>query len=137
MSLYVQLVDVFAENMPGLCGQGRPLNVEQLRAIAKSFIDGATDLSVEVDGNPVRKIPRVQSDVFVMAQPADNIQGLFCPPGQSPAAIFSPAIDDGFYVLLAPLSVGPHTLHYTGSIPAISFSADITYDLTVVPVSTK
>jgi hypothetical protein len=137
VSLFVQLVDVFADNTPYACGQTGPLTVEQLRALAAGFADGATDLSLEVDGNPVKNINRVQSDVYVVAQPADNFIALFCPPGESPAGIFSPAVEDGFNVLLAPLSVGPHTLHLTASIPSISYNEDLTYDLTVVPVSTK
>jgi hypothetical protein len=138
VSLFVQLVDAFAGNNPGLCGQGRePLTVEQLRAEIKPVIDGVTDLSLEVDGNPVRKITRVFSDPYVAAQPADNFFIPFCPPGQSPAGIFSPVVDDGFNVLLPPLSVGPHTLHYTASIRSLSYTEDVTYDLTVVPVSTK
>jgi hypothetical protein len=137
VSLFVSVFDFFADNTPGVCGQGRPLTVEQLRAQIKPFVDGATNLSLEVDGNPIR-ITRVQSDVFVLAQPADNLQTLACPPGQSPAGVFSPAVDDGYFVLLQPLSVGNHTLHITASdLPLFPFTADITYDLTVVPVTTK
>jgi hypothetical protein len=97
-----------------------------------------TLLSVVVDGVPVPKLRekfRVKSEVFAVTLPADNLFGIT--PGT-----YSPAIDDGYYVMLKPLSVGPHTLHFEGAsagCPLIGgpFSVDVTYDITIVPVSLK
>ena len=50
-----------------------------------------------------------------------------CNPLNVPAGTDSPAIDDGFYVLLKPLSVGTHTLHYHAKNPGASFTEDLTY----------
>jgi hypothetical protein len=51
--------------------------------------------------------------------------------------VISPSVTTGYHVMLAPLPVGPHTIHFGGtmSIPEIDylFYLDITYHLTVVP----
>ena len=73
--------------------------------------------------------------MFAVTLPADNLFGI-------DAGTYSPAIDDGFYVMLKPLSVGTHALHFKGAssgCPLIGgpFGVDVTYNLTVVPVSLK
>jgi hypothetical protein len=63
--------------------------------------------------------------------------------GVLPPGTYSPAVDDGSYVMLKPLPIGAHTVHITatrGACPLDApdnpgFSQDVTYDLTVVPVS--
>jgi hypothetical protein len=46
-----------------------------------------------------------------------------------------PTVDDGFYVMLRPLPVGAHTLRIHGENPVHSFVLDVTYELTVVPLT--
>jgi hypothetical protein len=53
-----------------------------------------------------------------------------------PAGIFSPAVDDGYYVKLKQLRIGAHTLHLRAE-TATGVDQDVTYNLTVVPVSKK
>ena len=57
-----------------------------------------------------------------------EISGLNAPPGSK-----SPAVADGYYLMLEPLSVGYHTIHFTGklAIDSYYFSLDVTYNLTV------
>lgn len=137
-SLYFPVVNYLSYNTPNLCGQVGSLTAQQQRATCKKFMDTATGLFVELDGKPVKKISRVQSDVYTVAQPADNVFVSLCGgPSQSPAGIFSPGVDDGYYVLLKPLSLGDHVLHFKGSVPATGFSLNVTYNLKVIPVSTK
>lgn len=107
----------------------------ELRAEIDQCIDATTTLTLTVDGRsvPRREIMRVRSRVFSVSLPDENLLGL-------PAGIYSPAVDDGFYVLLAPLRVGPHTVHFTAArggcaISPDPFSLDVTYKLTVVPVT--
>lgn len=45
--------------------------------------------------------------------PADS---LFGDPVNFPAGLTSQSVADGYYVMLTPLSVGQHTLHFTGGI---------------------
>jgi hypothetical protein len=93
-----------------------------------------TDVSVELDGTAVKGVRRIQSEVFEVALPEDNLFDAFCA-DNVPAGIYSPAIDDGFYIELKPLTIGNHTLHILAS--GTNVSQDITYDLTVVPVTLK
>jgi hypothetical protein len=50
------------------------------------------------------------------------------PPG---ATSFS--VDAGVYLLLAPLSVGKHTIHFGGTFDEFDETIDTTYVITVVP----
>jgi len=112
VSLFFETIAASVWNSPNVCGQGpENLSVKDLRAIAKPFIDSATGQSVEVDGNPVKKLTRVQSDVYALAEPADNVILPSCG-GDQPAGIYAPVITDGYFVLLKPLPVGNHTLHF-------------------------
>jgi hypothetical protein len=92
---------------------------------------------VTVDGVRIKKLTRVQSEVFAVALPKDNVFISPCSPLPVPANVNSPAVDDGFYVPLDPLPVGPHTLRFHAESPAGLLQQDITYNLTFVPVSLK
>jgi hypothetical protein len=119
--------------------------VEELRAEIADCMDGVTDLFLEIDGTalPSRWLrrSRVQSVPFEVTYPEDGVP--FDHP--TPAAIYSPAVDDGYYVMLRPLPVGEHTLHFGGASPGCTYaptgshvapsSVDITYHLTVDPVT--
>jgi len=122
---------------PFQCGQGGPLPSSDYRALSKAFIDGAANLSVVLDGTPIAKLKRTVSPVFEIALPEDNIFLAGCS-GDLSDGIYSPAVDDGYYVQLSGLAVGTHTLviHAENPTPP-GFSLDVTYNLTVVPVITK
>jgi len=95
-----------------------------------------------LDGVPVRNLDPARSpfracaapvrgcfpDSFSLTFPADNLFGL-------PAGVYAPAVQDGIYLLLAPLTPGRHTLHFGGSEqlgnPPAPGTQDITYELTV------
>jgi hypothetical protein len=119
--------------------------VRELRAEIAGCMDAATGLSLVVDGQaiPFRQLreSRVRSVPFVAVFPPNGIPSI--PP--APPGVYSPSVDDGFYVMLKPLSLGYHTLHFTGATPGCNypptsfhvdpFDQDITYNLTIVPVS--
>ena len=136
--LFFPVVNSVNINSPNVCGQDSTnLSVQDLRALSAGCIDEATNLSVEVDGNTLKDLQRVKSKVFEVALPEDNVFDAPCIGaglGNVPAGIYSPAVDDGFYVRLEPLEVGLHTLHIQGTGPCFSASLDVTYHLTVVPV---
>ena len=131
----LNLVDVNVASQP----------VSELRAEIAGCLDAATDLSLVVDGQPMPpkllKRSRVRSVPFAVVLPPDGVPT--DPP--TPPGIYSPAVDDGYYVMLNPLPVGTHTLRFTGASPGCDypptqfhlepFSVDVTYQLTVVPVS--
>jgi len=128
-TLFFPVINQVGYNSPN-CQQGpENLSVKELRKATSDFINSVklTDLHVELDGRAIYRFDRVQSDVFSLALPSDNIGG--CPPG-----IYSPAVDDGYYVKLDPLKVGPHRLRIRVTAP---FSLDVTYNLTIVSVLDK
>jgi hypothetical protein len=67
--------------------------------------------------------------VFTVTLPAGNLFDL--PAG----TVVSPTVDAGYYVTLAPLRPGAHTIHIGGAVesatPPGDFSVDVTYDITV------
>jgi hypothetical protein len=140
--LFFPVANAININSPNVCGSG-PENesVKDLRAMSKATIDGATDLSVQVDGESANKlIQRVQSQVFEVALPEDNVFDAPCAAagyGNVPAAIYSPTVDDGYYVALGPLKRGTHTVHFQAMAGPNGSNEDVTYNLTVVPVLTK
>jgi hypothetical protein len=137
-ALFFPVINYVNFNTPYICGQGGPMDAAELRAPAAAYIDGATNLSVKVDGKAVKDLMRIKSDVFAITLPADNIWNSGCGgPGSVPAGVYSPSIDDGYYVLLKPLSVGNHMLHIHAEVPSQKFLLDVTYDLVVVPVQVK
>jgi hypothetical protein len=109
-----------------------PLTIDGLRALCKSFMDGATNLRAEIDGAPIRDLAsyRGQSPVFSVTLPENNIPQFLG--NVAPAGTYSPIVDDGVYLMLHPLSKGLHTIHFHGELPAFGgFTLDITYHLTV------
>jgi hypothetical protein len=105
--------------------------IGELRAATAAGMDAATSLSMQVDGVSIPNIKerfRVQSSAFVFTLPADNF---FTAVGEGPfvAGSYFPAVDDGYYVMLAPLPLGHHTIHFHGA--SGTFGLDITYHIYV------
>lgn len=138
-TLFFPLINSVFFNSPD-CGQnGQNFTVRELRKLVKPSIDAAQNLSIELDSTNVRKntLKRIQSNPFAVWFPQSNIYGPdACGPGQPlPAGIYSPTVDDGYYASIPPLERGPHTLQFHAE--SGSFLQDVTYNLTVVPISTK
>jgi hypothetical protein len=106
------------------------MSLREMRNVTKSLLDAVTDLLVEIDGVPIRDLDlfRFTSPVFVFTWPPNNII-------QAPPGVYFPAVDEGFYVMLTPLPIGEHRLRIHQENPSIDFVLDITYHLTVVPLS--
>lgn len=137
-ALFFPVVNFVNINTPDLCGvPSQSQSVRELRDQSAPFVDSAKNLAVEVDGQSLKHLAksRVQSIPFEVSVPADN---LFTALGVCfPSGIYSPAVDDGFYVLLKPLAVGLHTIHIHGELPAAGSVVEVSYNLTVVPVNLK
>jgi len=112
----------------------------ELRACAQDIIDHAIDLSIEIDGVAVQNLAafRVQSPLFTWGPLPEN--NVFQDPVNFPPGTTSPSVSDGYFVMVHPLSVGSHTIHFKGSVVFtqaqdgvdFTFSLDITYRLLVV-----
>jgi hypothetical protein len=111
--------------------EGNGSSLVQLSACAVSDLAGASGLACEIDGKPVQHLEfyQFESPLFTWGPlPADN---LFGDPANFPAGLTSPAVSDGYFLMLEPLGPGHHTLHFTGGVPG--FTLDITYHLNVQP----
>jgi len=85
---------------------GVPCDVDTLTAAAAAATDTATVLEAAIDGVPVQSIQSYRAtspEPFSVTYPDDNILGL-------PADTYFPQVADGYWLLLAPLSKGEHTL---------------------------
>lgn len=96
-----------------------------LQRTGNEFLPERTDLFAEVDGVPLTHLDqyRVTSHMFVFtADPA--LSGFF-----DPCITGTPqnGVSVGYYLLLAPLPPGKHTLHFG----APSWGQDVTYEVTV------
>ena len=98
--------------------------VSYLRDVA-SVAEGAI-VELEIDGKPVKKLEDFyeESAVFHVTLPEDNIFGLTGSDRQ-----FSPSVDAGYYVAIAPLSRGHHTLHAYGELDGAA--VDVTWEIRV------
>ena len=107
----INLADVNATNQP----------VSELRAEIAGCMDAVFNLSLVIDGQaiPSKELlrSRVRSVPFVAVFPPDGIPSI--PP--APPGVYSPSVDDGFYVMLRPLTLGHHTLHFTGATPGCDY----------------
>lgn len=54
--------------------------------------------------------------------------------GNVPAGMYSPAVDEGFLVLMKPLEPGNSMVHVPAETTSQSFMLDVIYDLTVMRV---
>lgn len=137
--LFFPVLNSIEFNTPNVCGQGpQNISVPTLRQAAVQMLNGATDMAVQLDDASINNLLHIQSNVFDVALPESNVFDAPCAAarlGNVPAGVFSPAVDDGFYVLLGPLTIGSHTLHIHGKIPGSQgFVVDVTYKLKVIAV---
>lgn len=106
---------------PGVC------DVSVLRAGAAARMDNPIELAVTIDGVAIPMVDlltlRVQSPRFSLTFPVGAIFGL-------PAGTFRPNVGDGYYVMLTPRSVGPHTIYLKG-VANNGELVEVTYHLTV------
>ena len=108
------------------------LTAEELQqevAVAVAGID-VESLLLTIDGDPVRDLAagRVASAPFAYSTPEGNVGQYF---GQnSPRGIYYPSVSDGYWVMLRPLPLGFHSVHFGAT--SGNFTIDMTYNLTVV-----
>ena len=138
-ALFIPLINSWADNV---CNNGIPPNlppqtVEQLRDIAKNFVIPPANLHTSIDGHSLTNLEsyRAISPVFSYTLPPspDNVIdaafGVSLPGPCWPSLTVTPAVADGFYIMLTPLTAGSHSINFGGSGPGITL--DVTYNLTV------
>ncbi|MEY2410137.1 MAG: hypothetical protein QOF48_2807 [Verrucomicrobiota bacterium] len=127
-SLFIALVNVDSSTLEEPPFYGATAT-DQL-AIANGFADYITDLSFTVDAKSIANIGnfRVTSPQFSFMAPTPWIFG--------PTGGTGTATGVGYFVMLAPLSKGSHTIHYTGAFkfsdaPEDYIGVDMTYHIKV------
>jgi hypothetical protein len=116
----------------GECSQieGNGTTEAQLRACATGQADNFTALHASVDGRTIAGLSRFRfsSPLFRFRSVSDNPFGIpVTPPGQP-----SPAVADGYWVMLHPLPPGSHTIEFGGAAPAFGFTTSASYRVVVV-----
>jgi hypothetical protein len=108
------------------------LTIDQLWNQLEGFFS-VTALHARLDGKPIDDLfeHRETAPAFGYTYPVtDNlVQATFGYAGPDAAGSIFPAVADGYYLMLRPLTVGSHTLNFGGTFSG--FSLDITYQITV------
>jgi hypothetical protein len=141
-ALFFPILDTEWDNAQPPPNPPTTFTTDQLRQFAAAQMNSAINLACEIDGvsvqnlsNPTTSPYRVTTPVFNYWLPAtDNVDQFF---GLDITGVVSGAVADGICIMLAPLPVGQHRIHFTGTIPgsggAGAFILDITYNITVAP----
>lgn len=138
--IFFPVINSINFNTPNVCGQdGNAIPVRDLRSYSAGYINQVdkASISVTIDGTAISST-RLQSPVFEVALPENNVFDTPCKAaklGNVPAGIYSPAVDDGYYVTVNSLEQGTHKLHFQVKDFTGATLQDITYKLNVVRVS--
>lgn len=133
---------------------GEPRTIADMRPFVAPFVDAATGLAVQINGVPVKGLEQYRAEsplfctqlaLFGINTVEDMLNSGFCGSPEdynlncgdlpNPAEHFGtfdgfgPSMADGYWLMLAPLSAGEHTIHITAA--SGDFSLDVTYYLTV------
>lgn len=100
-----------------------------LAAGAAAYIDQATALAVQVDGVELKNLFKYRAASHLVTFTADPSWVTL-----DPCVTGGPqsGVSDGYWVMLAPLSKGEHTIHISAA-AGPGFNLDVTYHLTVLP----
>ena len=112
----------------GECSQaeGNGSTDAELRACASALADEFTNVHVVIDGRALSGLSafRFASPLYLFSPVADNVFGI-------PAAVNSPSVADGYWVMVDKLKKGTHTVSFGGEAPAFGFVTEARYTLTV------
>jgi hypothetical protein len=113
------------------------IGLDALREEAKLSQDNPALLRLSVDGVLLSDLSayRAQSPVFSYSMTTDNVisylLALFGFPGPEPPGTYTPAVSDGYWVMLTPLPPGTHTITFEGVQAGGFATGGITYNITV------
>jgi len=128
-ALFFPIVNFFWVNTPEYGDPAwSPEQEASVRELMAATVDTAQNVALEIDGRSVPNLDklRVSGAVGACTLPDDNIFGVPFDP------VVHDCVADGYWVLLSPLSVGNHTIHFAGGFES-GFSLDVTYQITVSP----
>ncbi len=134
-ALFIPLINSWVDNV---CVTP-PLTVKELHKAAAETVNPPKELHARIDNRTLSNLKsfRAISPVFsyTLPPPPDNVIfalfGVSIPGdcGTTSSTVF-PAVADGFYIMLRPLTPGLHTINFGGTGPT-GFKVNMTYHLTV------
>jgi hypothetical protein len=147
IALFAGITDIEWDHVG--CPYDNTYTEEQLRAFAKATEDGATNMTCTIDGvaiggltNVMTSAYRVQSPVFSYTCPAVHnilydLFGAYCYQRNTGIPYTNHgAVEDGVFLMIAPLSAGSHVIHTTCALTLNPpYAANFTHYLTVKPVA--
>lgn len=122
-AIFVPIVNQF-----DCCEEGQ--TVADMRKNVTLEIDNVTNMDFKIDGVPIQNLFRYRaaSPVFDLNLPDNNIFGV-------PAGIYGPTVSDGYWLMLAPLSAGQHTIDFAATVsdnpPFGPFDIDVHYNIQI------
>ncbi|MEP7218539.1 MAG: hypothetical protein ABI876_06460 [Bacteroidota bacterium] len=122
-ALFLPMLNTFADTTGGW-------TPDSMRVALDAAVGKVTDVSAEIDGQAVAtpKSYQFRSALFSTTLPDRNFYQYWGNP--IPAGTIIPYLSDGYWLMLAPLSTGAHTIHFLGR-TSDGILQDITYKLTV------
>jgi hypothetical protein len=142
-ALFFPVLSVIDDNT-GCPSYNNPLlTADQLAAQAADIFTAVSETTCTIDGVPVQGLAdpqhspyRVQSPAFTYTVASHNnlLAAIFDGPCIPDGITVTPAVSDGVFLMLSPLSVGQHTIHFVGVVGPVAspfFFKDITYNITV------
>jgi hypothetical protein len=137
VALFFPLLNIEYDNV-GCCTPITPpfnFSIQEIKQLAAAAQDNPLELHTLVDGVP-QPVYRAHSQVFSFSvSPTGNVLqflGLTVPGANWPSTTVFPAVSDGYWSMVGPLSVGNHVIQF-GGIANNGFIVDVTYHITVVP----
>ncbi len=139
--LFLSILSTWADNTG--CPTFTSLTADQLAAAAAGNWSAATVTTCTIDGvavsgldNPTDTVYNVVSPPFgyTTAERGNVLAGVFGEPCIPGGMTIYPAVADGVYLMLSPLSLGKHSIHAVGVVGPISAPyvvEDVTYDIKV------
>jgi len=105
---------------------GDPPDPEEIYALLTQAVDDIVEVVFEVDGHVLQDLEnyRLVSPLFEVTMPENAVFGF--PPGT-----YYPCATEGYFVMLAPLSAGEHTIYIHADLGPIFGTSTVTFHLTV------
>ncbi len=139
--LFIPLINAWKDNV---CASP-PETVDQLKNDVANTVSSATNLHASIDGQSLTNLASYRATApgsfsYTLPPPPDNVIfkvfGVSIPGDcGTTSSTVAPAVADGFYIMLTPLTPGSHRINFGGTIPATdtvpAFTLDVTYNLTV------
>lgn len=104
---------------------GVPCVVCDLEKLAIANTEAADVLEVQIDGVAVQSIRRYEASSpgpFAVIYPENSVVGL-------PAGLYFPQVTDGYWLMLKPLTPGPHEIRIHAHYPGLTYDP---YEFTVI-----